>query len=112
MMNLYAQYISERENKNLVQVAHGFATYQKIDAESYYIVDIFVEKGFRKNGIASELSEAVRKIAINDGASKLFGSVDIGTNGVTESMAAIIANGFKYSHSNGNMIYFVKLLGD
>ena len=111
-MELYAQYIKERENMSLVHVEHGFATYKKIDADTYYLVDIFVEKGFRRNGIASSLSESVKQIALNDGAKRLLGSVDITSNGVTESMQAILSDGFRYSHSAGNGIFFLKEIGD
>jgi GNAT superfamily N-acetyltransferase len=112
MTELYSQYIKERENMDMVCVPHGFATYLKIDDDTYYLVNIFVEKGFRARGLASELSEMVRQIAKADGAKRMLGSVDITKNGVTESLSAILANGFRYSHANGNGLYFEKDVGD
>lgn len=109
--SLYAQYIKEREGIELIYVEHGFATYQKVNDELYYLVDIFVEQGFRKLGIATQLSSIVRDIALQAGAKQLLGSVDISRKGVTESMSAILSDGFRYSHSEGNGMYFVKDIG-
>ena len=110
--SLYAQYIKEREGIELVQVEHGFATYQKINSDLYYLVDIFVEQGFRKSGIATKLSSMICEVALKNGAKQLLGSVDISRKGVTESMSAILADGFRYSHSEGNGIYFLKDIGE
>ena len=110
-MKLYTQYLKEREDMDVVCVEHGFATYKKVSEDTYYLVDVFVEKLYRRNGIASELNELVTQIALQDGAKKLLGSVDITKPNVTGSMAVILANGYKYSHANGNGIYFIKEIG-
>lgn len=107
-MKLYAEYIKEREDTNLLQLEHAFATYKKINNETYYIIDVYVEKGFRRDGLATKLSAAIEEIAKKDGATKLLGSVDLSRNGATESMQAILSNGFKFSHTNGNGLFFIK----
>jgi GNAT superfamily N-acetyltransferase len=107
-MKMYADYLNERTGTSLLQLEHGFATFKKLDADTYYLIDIYVEPEFRRKRIASELSQRVCEIAKADGAKKLIGSVDISTNGVTESMKAILADGFRFSHAQGNGIYFVK----
>jgi predicted GNAT family acetyltransferase len=109
-MSLYAQYIEEREGFSIIESDHGFATYIKVDDETYYLRDIFVEKEFRKSGLAKELSRQVAEIAKADGAKRLTGSVSTIANGVTVSMKAILADGFEFSHANGNMLYFAKEL--
>ena len=110
-MKLYADYIKERENVELVQDEHGFATYKILEDNSYYIVDIFVEKDHRKGKIASQLADLIVTIAQANGASKLIGSICLNVEGVTESMKVLLAYGFKFSHANGTMLYFTKHIG-
>lgn len=107
-MEMYKKYIKERENSDLVEVAHGFATYRHIEADTVYLVDIFVEEEYRQDGIGKTLSHEVAKIAKELGATKLAGSICLGANGVTLLMAALIGDGFKFTHANGNMLYFIK----
>lgn len=108
MPSLYAQYIKEREGFESVEVEHGFATYIQVDPDTVYLRDIFVEEGFRKQGIASELSKMVMDISRILGAKRLTGSVCTDAKGVTVSMKALLADGFTFSHALGNMLYFAK----
>ena len=107
-MELYSKYIKERENRELIEVPHGFITYQKLDNGDIYIVDLFVEKEFRRSGIGTQLSELVKQAALKDGVKRLIGSICLTTNGVTNSMKSLITDGFTYSHASGTMLYFVK----
>ena len=107
-MNLYAQYIKERENSEIIIHEHGFITYKVLQNGMYYLVDVFVEKEHRKSGAARSLVDAACEIARSAGQTQVLGSVCLDANGVTQSLAAILAGGFKYSSSNGNMLYFVK----
>ena len=109
-MNLYAQYIKERENSEIVILEHGFATYRKIDNFNYYLIDMFVEKAFRKCNIAWDLNNIVCDIAKKDGATTLITSICLDAVGVSTSMSVILAGGFKYTSSEGNMLYFSKPL--
>jgi len=111
-MKLYKQYLKERENIELIEDDHGFATYRKLDNGDYYIIDIYIEPEFRRSGLARELSKKIKDIAIEDKATKLIGSVCISTNNVTVSMAAVIGDGFKFTHANGNMLWFSKDIGE
>lgn len=109
-MSMYADYFKERQGVMTIEHENGFATYQKIDAETYYLTDIFVKPEFRRDGLAKKLSAEVGEIAKADGAKKLMGSVDITSRGITTSMKAILGDGFSFSHASGNGIYFVKNL--
>lgn len=107
-MNLYAKYIKEREDINTIEIDHAFATYKKINDDTIYLIDIFVENGFRRDGLATKLSSMIEEVARKEGATKILGSVDLSKNGVTESMKAILSNGFKFSSASGNGLYFIK----
>ena len=107
-MHLYKQYLEEREGGFLIAEEHGFVTYKQIDALSVWIVDIFVEKDHRKEGIATRLSALVVEEARKLGCTRVYGTADINAKGVTTSLKSILADGFEFSHAEGNMLYFIK----
>jgi GNAT superfamily N-acetyltransferase len=107
-IDLYAKYIKEREGRDILILEHGFITYKKINKDLYYLVDCFVEEGYRQKGVARQLLDEVCAIALADGATKVLGSVCTAAEGVTTSLISILAGGFKFSSQDGNMLYFVK----
>jgi len=107
-MSLYAKYLEERQDTKVIETDIGFATYKQVDDETLWLIDIFVEKEFRRLGKATQLSELVQIEAEKLGCTKMLGSVDITANNVTESMKAVLSNGFKFSHAIGNVLYFIK----
>jgi GNAT superfamily N-acetyltransferase len=106
-LNLYAEYIKEREGSEIIVLDHGFVTYRQVDGNVFYLVDMYVEKAYRKSGVAWDLHNKVCDIARNAGATQLITSACTDAAGVTVSLKVILAGGFKYSSSNGNMLYFV-----
>jgi len=108
MISLFKDYLEERQDVSLISTDVGFATYKLVDNETVWLIDIFVDKDYRRKGIATQLSELVQIEAEKLGCTKMLGSVDITANGVTESMKSVLSNGFKFSHANGNILYFVK----
>ena len=109
-MSLYADYLSERQDVQHIEFDGGFANFRKLDADTYYFVDIFVVKEKRKTTLASEIIKRVCQLAKDDGAKKIIGSIDLSANGVTNSMRLLIGNKMEFSHYNGTMLYFVKML--
>lgn len=107
-MNLYAQYIKEREDREIIVLGHAFATYKKLNPETYYLIDMFVERAYRRTNLAWDLNNIICDIAKKDGASNIITSICTDAAGVTVSMAVILAGGFKFSSASGNMLYFVK----
>jgi hypothetical protein len=116
--SLYAEYLLEREGISLISNEHGFATYRKLDTGDYWMMDVFVKKQKKSNsgwsgrraGVAHQLSRDIAAIAKKDGANFLVTSICLDVNGVTESMKAILGDGFRYANSNGNMLFFNKSL--
>lgn len=107
-MKLYADYVKERENKETILDKNGFATYTFLNAEVCYIVDIYVKPENRNKGLAKDLADKIKQIAVSKGAKKLVGSVDIKANGATESMKVLLAYGMSPMEIGGSLIYFVK----
>jgi predicted GNAT family acetyltransferase len=107
MSSLFAQYIREREGKEIVETENGFATFF-YTGEYCYIEDIYVKPELRKSGLASELANQISEIAKNKGVKKLLGSVSPKATGADASMRVLLAYGFKLLSSDKDLIYFEK----
>jgi len=106
--SLYAQYLCERTNDFILEDDHGFATYRYLDDNKVYIIDIFVEKEFRKNGIATVIANKIAKQAKRDGRTLLIGSVQPSAKNSSESMKALLAYGMKIESSGQDFIILRK----
>lgn len=106
-VSLYAQYISEREGKHILEHAQGFATYMFME-KGCYIEDIFVLKEYRETGVAAHLADQIADIAKEKGYNKLFGSVVPSANNSTASLKVLLAYGFKLESSSNNFILLAK----
>lgn len=106
-MSLYAEYKLEREGKYTIENEYGFLTYQ-IDGESIYIENIFVTEKYRLKGIGAQLADEAIKCGKEKCCVKAIGSVVPNTNGATESIAAMLAYGFKLQASANNFIWLEK----
>lgn len=105
--SLYAHYIKERENKEIVESEKGFATYCFTN-DGCYIVDIYVLPEFRKSGEASNMANQITEIAKSKGFNKLYGTVSPLANGSTESLKVLLAYGFKLDSSNSQLLVLKK----
>lgn len=104
---LYGKYVKERENKNILEREHGFATYS-FAKDHVYIEDIYVTPEHRKSSLASEMADEIAKIAKSQGINVMLGSVCPQTNNATTSIRVLLAYGFSLLHSSEDMIYFKK----
>lgn len=89
----YAQYIHDREGFDIIENVMGFATY-KITGEECYVRDIYVEKQYRKDGVASRLCDKIKDIAKIAGCKWLVGSVQPSMPDSTDSLKVVLAYGF------------------
>lgn len=106
----YALYIEEREGKQIIEDAYGFATYL-FTGQHCYIEDIFVKKAHRASGHAAKYADQITAIALEKGYKKLLGSVNLNAKNSTTSMKVLMAYGFKLlSVEPGQMIYLEKEL--
>lgn len=107
MESNYALYVREREGRDIVEDEKGFATFT-IQDESCYIVDIFVRKEFRQQGLASKYADKIAEIAKEKGCKFLVGSVCWTTNGASASEKVLRAYGFEPSYEHGPMTFYKK----
>lgn len=108
MNSLYAMYIKEREDKDIIESDKGFATYKIFDNGECYLQDIFVLPNFRKDGLATQMANEVVDIAKEHGCHTLIGSVCTDTNYSTRNLQVFLAYGMQVHKIIGNLIFLKK----
>lgn len=107
MDSLFALYLKERTNKEIIETEKGFATYYYLP-DGCYIEDIFVKKEFRRSGEASKMTDQIAKIAKEKGFNKLYGTVVPTAKGSNDSLKALQAYGFEIYNSDQTFIWLKK----
>lgn len=105
-MNLYAEYIKERENLEIIKHEKGFLTY-RVEDDHLFISDLYITPSARGTGVARELSDRAYEIAKKD---KVLCAVCTDANGWKESFRFIQHMGYKPLQQVHNMIYLIKEL--
>jgi GNAT superfamily N-acetyltransferase len=106
-MSLFSEYIKEKLDKNTIEDERGFITYFFTD-KGCVAEDLYVKPDFRRQGVATELVDAVFAIAKEKGCKKVFTGTIPTAKDSTESIKFILAYGFKLSDSTHNYIMFSK----
>lgn len=107
MSSLYAQYIKERENFEIIEDEFGYATY-RIVGEECYVRDVFVLPECRQKNHASGYVDKISEIAKTEGCTHVTTTVSPLAEGATTSLKAILGYGFKLLNSKEDRIVFVK----
>lgn len=108
MASLYAQYLMEKTDDQIIETDSGFATYRYMGNETIYIVDIFIQKGFRGYTHATNLANIIVEEAKTRGCKKLVGTVIPSNKNSTDSLKVLIAYGMKLESSGPDLIVFSK----
>lgn len=108
MASLYAQYIKERENKDIVESDKGFATYQIFDNGECYIQDIFVAPEFRSQKVSYDMEKEISHIAKEKNCHSLIGSVCLDTNHASRNLQILLNDKWHLYKIIGNMIFVKK----
>ncbi len=108
-MSLYANYIKEKTEDHIIELAEGFATYRYLDeGKTVYIIDIYVLPDFREQKLASTIADTVVEEARKKGCNKLLGSVVPSAKGSTISLKVLLGYGMKLESSANDFIIFRK----
>ena len=108
MASLYAQYIKERENKDIIETDKGFATFQFLTNNQCYLQDIFVLPEYRKSGLCFEMADKVTQRAKEKNCHTLIGSVCTDDQNATRNIKVLLAYGMYFDKVIGNMMFFKK----
>jgi|SRR5580698_4575598 GNAT superfamily N-acetyltransferase len=107
-MSLYAEYIKEREGKDIVESEKGFATYQIFDNGDCYIQDIYVAPEFRKTGLAVDMQKEIAQIAKEKGCSALMGSISLDDKNASRNLRIMLNENYIIHNTIGTMIFLKK----
>lgn len=107
VIDLYKQYIKEREGKDIVSDDNGFATYKvnPLCNSSIYVIDVYVVPEKRQKRIASTY---LNKIVDKTDCNFLVTSCDESANKWEDSEKAIVGYGFKFRKKEGTLRWYVK----
>ncbi len=107
-MSLYADYLHEKTNDQIIENEFGFATYRYIGNDVVYIVDIYILPEFRKSKHASTIADNIVELASKKGCTKLMGSIVPSNKNSTDSLKVLLAYGMKLESSTTDFIAFTK----
>ena len=93
----------------VIEMDEGWANYYLTDEECY-LQHVYVDKEFRKKGLASLLTDKVAKIGKESGCKHLTTTVSTKEEGAEISMLAILHYGFKFYAASEYSIKFIKEL--
>lgn len=110
---MYAEYIKEREGKDVLETEHGFAVYgfncvPGVDFPHVYLQDIWIKPALRKSGVARDMADKVAAKAKTWGIGIMLGSVDGNAKGSHESLQVLIAYGMKLYTIDNSVAWFSK----
>lgn len=110
-MELYGEYIKEREGLETLVIDNGFLT-AKVDIDEtgnkyLFIGDFFVSKKDRVKSrkTATKLLKAAKEYALKSGCLRICGIVWTNTENATESLKANLYYGYKVIGADINKIY-------
>lgn len=109
--SLYAKYIKERLNDEIIETEYGFATFRYIDkhnSRAVYIVDIYILPEYRKSGTASRLADRIAAIAISQGCNEMIGTVLTSAKTATDSIKVLLAYGMTLKSTTNEALIFGK----
>lgn len=107
-MSLYADYLLERTEDQIIENEYGFCTYRFLDEKTVYIIDIYVVPECRRQKDASFMANEVVEIAKERGCTELLGTVNPSAKGSTTSMRVLLGYGMTLKRAENNLIVFTK----
>lgn len=107
-MSLYAEYLKERTNDQIVEDERGFATWRYLNDVQVYIVDIYVRPDFRKKGVAASFADHIVFEAKNRGCKTLIGTVVPSLRGSSSSLKVLLAYGMTPLSASNDLIFMSK----
>lgn len=111
-LSLFGQYLKERTNKGIVETEEGFATFEYVNDEIVYIIDLYVVPEKRKQRVAANMADKIVEAAAKEGKKFLLGSVDATAHGAETSINVLEAYGMRPYKVIEPMIFYIKEIGE
>lgn len=106
--SLYSEYLKERGDAQVIELAEGFATYSIPNETQIYLMDIYVKPEHRRSRVASSLADMVATEGKRLGMTEMITTVIPSLNNSTISLKTILKYGFTLQNSVQNLILFKK----
>ncbi len=108
-MSLYAEYLKEKSNDEIIENERGFASYRYLnEGKSVYIVDIYIVLNARKTGAASAMADLIVNEAKKKGCIELLGTVVPSSKNSTDSLKVLLGYGMSLQSSSQDLVVFRK----
>jgi predicted GNAT superfamily acetyltransferase len=109
-MDLYRDYIKERENLSLLKHPHGWISY-RVNENECYLADMFIAKDHRGSGLVKKMIEDLKDIAILSGCELISANIHLNDKGANHTLKAALKLDFSIVRAEHNIIVIVKKLG-
>lgn len=107
-MSMWANYLREKSNDQILETEKGFATYRYVDEKTVYIIDLYILPDFRQSHVAVSLADTIVDEARKKGCNKLLGSVVPSAKNSTTSLRVLLGYGMSLESSSTDFIVFKK----
>lgn len=109
MVSNYAQYIKERENRDIIETENGFLSY-RITEDECLVCDVFIKPELRRTGAIRYFSDEIVRIAKEKGCRYLAGKIYLTGAYATETLLHNLKWGFKLHSVEKECIVLVKYI--
>jgi len=107
-VSLYASYLRERTNDEIIEKEFGFASYRFLNDKQVYIIDLYVRPAHRKEGLAAQMADDIAAFAKAKGCTEMLGTVVPSTKHATSSLKVLLAYGMILQSASNDLIIFKK----
>lgn len=104
---LYAKYLTERNNTNILENETGFVAYI-INNSDCFIADMFINKENRASGKARALICQLEEIALKNSCEKITGNIHLWDSGASNTLLAALNIGFNIIRADQNILLISK----
>ena len=106
---LYAKYIKDRQDGEILENEFGFITYRIVEKECF-IMDMCIDTSKRGRGFGKILVYDLERIALEKGCDVISANVHLWDKGASNTMLAALTVGFEIAQANNNVILIIKKL--
>lgn len=104
---LFANYISEREGKRIIEDERGFLIY-KIQGDECYLAEGFVREDARGGSAFSDLLRHVYATAQSEGCKVVTANIHLADKGAMRTLKAVLNRGFRVASASSDVLLIVK----
>lgn len=106
---LYAKYVKERENAEILENEFGFVKYVFLNNQCH-ISDMYVVPEKRASGAGHALQKQLEIIALKNGCEILTADIQLNDPGHMNTLAAAGKTGFQVTEAQGRTLFIAKKL--